>query len=283
MSTNFGKVDPVRKRRTQTQPLQKAGFSNGVESYLREKIKKDGAILSVIIDVCDYPSSKKAIEVGLTTARAGVDLITVGGSVGAQGLLLDDVIRGIKKRISIPLVLFPGNIATISPHADAIFFMSLLNSRNPYWIFGAQTLSAPLLKQLKIEPLPMGYILIEPGGTAGWVGDANLVPRNKPKIAATLALAGQFLGQRIIFTDAGSAAFAPIPTEMVATVKKTIEIPLLVGGGIRTPEQAGRIIEAGADWVQIGTVVEKAKDLKKVISQFIKVIKQKGRLKTKSK
>lgn len=254
-----------------------------VELCIREKIKKDGAILSVVIDVCDYPSSQKAIEVGLTTARAGVDLITIGGSVGAQGLLLDEVIRGIKRKVSIPLVLFPGNIASISPYAEAIFFMSLLNSRNPYWISGAQALSAPLLKQLKIEPLPMGYILVEPGGTAGWVGDANLVPRNKPKIAATLALAGQFLGQRIIFTDAGSAAFAPIPTEMVATVKKTIEIPLLVGGGIKTPEQAGRIIEAGADWVQIGTAVEKAKDLKKLISQFIKAIKQKGRLKMKSK
>jgi len=254
-----------------------------VESYIREKIKKDGAILSVVIDVCDYPSEQKAIEIGIAVARAGIDLLTVGGSVGAQGLLLDEVIKGIKKKVSIPLVLFPGNSATISPAADAIFFMSLLNSRNPYWISGVQTLTAHLIKQLKIEPLPMGYILIEPGGTAGWVGDANLVPRDKPQVAASLALAGQFLGQRIIFTDAGSAVFAPIPAEFVTVVRKAIEIPLLVGGGIRTPEQAGKIIEAGADWVQIGTAVEKAKDLKKVISQFIKVIKQKGRAKTKSK
>lgn len=244
-----------------------------VEFYIREKIKKDGAILSVVIDVCDYPSSQKAIEVGIAAAKAGIDILTVGGSVGAQGLLLDEVIKGIKKRVCIPVVLFPGNSATISPDADAIFFMSLLNSRNPYWISGVQTLTAHLIKQLKIEPLPMGYILIEPGGTAGWVGDANLVPRNKPQIAAALALAGQFLGKRIVFLDAGSAAFAPPPLEMVTAVKKTIEIPLLVGGGIKTPEEAARIVEAGADWVQIGTVVEKTKDPKKLISQFIKAVK----------
>jgi len=250
-----------------------------VEFYIGEKIKKEGAILSVLIDPCDYSSPKKAVEMALSAVLAGADLITVGGSVGAQGQLLDEVLKGIKEKSSLPIVLFPGNIATISPFADAIFFMSLLNSRNPYWISGVQTLSAPLVKQLKIEPLPMGYILVEPGGTAGWVGDANLVPRNKVKIAAALALAGQFSGKRIIFTDAGSAAFAPVPTEMVATVRKMIDIPYLVGGGIRTPEQAGKIVKAGADWIQIGTAVEKTKDAKKIISQFVKEIKQKGRLK----
>ena len=250
-----------------------------VEFYIGEKIKKEGAILSVLIDPGDYSSPKKAVETALSAVLAGADLITVGGSVGAQGQLLDEVLKGIKEKSSLPIVLFPGNIATISPFADAIFFMSLLNSRNPYWISGVQTLSAPLIKQLKIEPLPMGYILVEPGGTAGWVGDANLVPRNKPKIAAALALAGQFLGKRIIFTDAGSAAFAPVPTEMVATVRKMIDIPYLVGGGIRTPLQAGKIVEAGADWIQVGTAVEKTKDIKKLISQFVKVIKQKGGLK----
>ena len=120
----------------------------------------------------------------------------------------------------------------------------------------------------------MGYILIEPGGTAGWVGDANLVPRNKPQIAAALALAGQFLGQRIIFLDAGSAAFAPIPAEFAAMVRKTIDIPLLVGGGIKTPEEAGGLVKAGADWIQIGTAVEKIKDPQKLISQFIKEVKR---------
>ena len=245
-----------------------------VEKYIREKIKKEGAILSILIDPCDYPLPQKAIETALAAVKGGVDIIAVGGSIGAQGRLLDEVIEGIKKSTSVPVTLFPGNIATISPLADAIYFMSLLNSRNPYWISQAQALAAPLIGKMKIEALPMGYILVEPGGTAGWVGDANLVPRNKPKIAASLALSGQLLGQRIIYTDAGSNAFLPVPTEMVRTVRKAIDVIYLVGGGIKTPKQAGEIVAAGADWVQIGTAAENAKDVKKLVGQFIKAIKK---------
>jgi len=245
-----------------------------VENYIREKIKKEGAILSILIDPCDYPLPQKAIETALAAVKGGVDIIAVGGSIGAQGRLLDEVIEGIKKSTSVPVTLFPGNIATISPLADAIYFMSLLNSRNPYWISQAQALAAPLIRKMKIEALPMGYILVEPGGTAGWVGDANLVPRNKPKIAASLALSGQLLGQRIIYTDAGSNAPLPVPTEMVRTVRKAIDVIYLVGGGIKTPKQAGEIVKAGADWVQIGTAAENAKDVKKLVGQFIKAIKK---------
>jgi len=245
-----------------------------VEKYIREKIKKEGAILSILIDPCDYPLPQKAIETALAAVKGGVDIIAVGGSIGAQGRLLDEVIEGIKKSTSVPVTLFPGNIATISPLADAIYFMSLLNSRNPYWISQAQALAAPLIGKMKIEALPMGYILVEPGGTAGWVGDANLVPRNKPKIAASLALSGQLLGQRIIYTDAGSNAPLPVPTEMVRTVRKAIDVIYLVGGGIKTPKQAGEIVAAGADWVQIGTAAENAKDVKKLVGQFIKAIKK---------
>jgi len=254
-----------------------------VEKYLREKIKKEGAILSVLIDPCDYSSPQKAIETAIAAVKGGADIIAVGGSIGAQGKLLDEVIQEIKLKTSIPVTLFPGNIATLSPYADAIYFMSLLNSRNPYWISQAQTLAAPLIEKMKIEALSMGYILVEPGGTAGWVGDANLVPRNKPKIAASLALAGQLLGQRIIYTDAGSNAFSPVPTEMVATVRRAIDVIYLVGGGIKTPGQAGKIVAAGADWVQVGTAAERTKDVKKLVSQFVKIIKQKGRAKRKLK
>lgn len=224
---------------------------------------------------------EKAVETGITAYKAGVDLIAVGGSIGAQGRLLDEVVQKIKEKVKneIPVVLFPGNIATITPHADAIYFMTLLNSRNPYWISQAQTLAAPLIKKLGIETLPVGYIVVEPGGTVGWVGDSNDVPRNKPQIAASLALAGQMAGKRIIFTDAGSAAYAPVPTDMVKAVKRAIDIPYLVAGGIKTPKQAHEIIKAGADWIQIGTAAEKSKNAEKLLKEFVSAVKKAGKAK----
>ena len=248
-----------------------------IEKYINEKIESDGGILSIIIDPVDYPSPKNAIETGIKAEKAGADIIAIGGSIGAQGELLDTVTRGIKEKVKVPVVLFPGNIATISRYADAIYFMTLLNSRNPYYISQAQTLAAPVIKNLKIEALPIGYIVVEPGGTVGWVGDANLVPRNKPKIAASIAMAGQLSGKRIIFTDAGSAAENPVPVEMVKEVSKNIDIPYLVAGGIRTPQQAYDIIKAGADWIQIGTAVENVSNVEKKVADLVKSIKKAGK------
>ena len=249
------------------------------EKYILKKIEETGGILSVIIDPVDYPSREKAIATGVAAHKAGADMIAVGGSINAQGQLLDTVTKGIKEKVDVPVVLFPGNIATITPHADAIYFMSLLNSRNPYYISQAQMLAAPLIKELKIEPLPIGYIVVEPGGTVGWVGDANAVPRIKPKIAAALAMAGQFSGHRIIFTDAGSAAFAPVPVEMVTAVRKSIDVPYLVAGGIKTAQQASEIITAGADRIQVGTAAENSKNPEELVKKFVTEIKKAGKKK----
>jgi len=248
------------------------------ERYINEKIGRDGAIISVVIDPVDWPSPDAAIKAGISASEAGVDLVAVGGSMGAQGELLDVVTKEIKAKSRVPVVLFPGNIATLTRYADAVYFMSLLNSRNPYWISQAQTLAAPIVKRMGIEPLPVGYIVVEPGGTVGWVGDANLVPRNRPGIAAALALGGQYGGCRIIFTDAGSAStMGPVPVEIVAAVSKMIDVPYLVAGGIRTPAQAREIIKAGADWVQVGTAIEKSKDAGRSIADFVKAVKEEGK------
>ncbi len=252
-----------------------------VEKYVNEKIERDGGIISIIIDPVDYHNKEKAVQTAVDAHEAGVDIVAVGGSIGAQGKLLDSVTKQIKEKVNVPVVLFPGNIATITPYADAIYFMSLLNSRNPYWISQAQALAAPLIRNLNVEPLPIGYIVVEPGGTVGWVGDANVVPREKPQIAAALALAGQFNGNRIIFTDAGSAAYEPVPANIVSAVGNAVDIPYMVAGGIRTPRQAAEIIRAGADWIQIGTAAEKSASPSKVMESFVYSVKQEGKKKVK--
>ncbi|MFC2143220.1 geranylgeranylglyceryl/heptaprenylglyceryl phosphate synthase [Candidatus Aenigmatarchaeota archaeon] len=248
-----------------------------VEKYIKNKINKDGAIISIIIDPVDYKSEGAAVKTALMAWKAGVDIIAVGGSIGAQGDLLNNVTKAIKEKVDVPVVLFPGNIATITPYADAIYFMSLLNSRNPYWISQAQTLAAPLVKQFNIEALPIGYIVVEPGGTVGWVGDSNDVPRNKPQIAAGLGMAGELMGNRIIFTDAGSAAHSPVPIEMVKKVRKYIDVPYLVAGGIKTPSQAYEIVKAGGDWIQIGTAAERTKNPLKTLKLFVSAVKRAGK------
>jgi phosphoglycerol geranylgeranyltransferase len=249
-----------------------------VEKYIHERLERDKALLFTLIDPVDYGSELAAIKTAIATAEGGADIVLIGGSTGAQGELLEGVTEGIKAEVDIPVVLFPGNIATITRYADAVYFMSLLNARNPYWITQAQMLSAPVIKTLDIEPLPVGYIVVHPGGTVGWVGDANLVPREKPKIAASLALAGEYLGNRLIVTDVGSnpqlQGDVGVPMQMIKAVKSVVSVPYIVAGGIRNIDDARNAVKSGADILQIGTAIEKAKNPKAAASSFSKAIRE---------
>ncbi len=232
-----------------------------VYQMIKERTNDGKGMLFSVIDPLDHATPDKAIETAVVCAENGADVILVGGSVGVQGELLDYVVKGIKDQVDTPVVLFPGNISTITKYADAIYFMSMLNSRDPYWITGAQTLAAFTIKQMGIEAISTGYVVVEPGGTVGWVGDAKLIPRNKPMLAAALGLAAEMLGFELFITDVGSAAQHPVPIEMVRAVRKTISLPYIVAGGIRSEEQAFEIIKAGADAIQVGTAFEgKEKD-----------------------
>lgn len=245
------------------------------EKYIIEGIEQKGGLLFSLIDPLDYKSPNDAITVAKAACDAGTDVILIGGSTGVQGAMLDAVASEIKSIANVPVVLFPGNISTVTKHADAVYFMSLLNSRNPYWISQAQALAAFPVKQMGIEPLPVGYIVVEPGGTVGHVGDANLIPRSKPALAAAYALAAEFMGHRIVLTDAGSnPATGHIPIEMVSAVAKSITVPYVVGGGIRTPEQAKSIIAAGAGAIQVGTALEGKGDPKKTVEAMLKAVRE---------
>ncbi len=250
-----------------------------VESYIKEMLEAKGAMLFTLIDPDDYKTEKEAVATAKASMEGGADIILIGGSIGAQGTMLDTVTMAVKEAVHTPVILFPGNIATLTKHADAIYFMSLLNARNPYWITQAQMLAAPLIRKMGIEPLPVGYIVVQPGGTVGWVGDANLVPREKPKIAAALAMAGECLGNRFILTDAGSnpslQGSGPIPPEMIRMVRKVISIPYIVAGGVSTTKELADAYRNGADIVQVGTAFEQGAASKKA-KLFAKVVKEEG-------
>lgn len=242
-----------------------------VERYLLEKIESEGAIHLTLIDPERVTRPQASVIAGKAKS-SGTSAIMIGGSTFVSTTHLDNVIRAVKRTVRIPVILFPNNVTGISRHADAIWFMSLLNSVDPYFLMGAQILGAPLVKKYGLEPIPLGYVIIGDGGTAGVVGKAIPVPYNKPKLAVAHALAGQYLGMRFIYLEAGSGAKKPVPPEMIRIVKNSIDVPLIVGGGIKSRRQALTAASAGADIIVTGNIVENTKARRKV-SEIIEGIR----------
>ncbi|MCD4841096.1 MAG: geranylgeranylglyceryl/heptaprenylglyceryl phosphate synthase [Methanosarcinales archaeon] len=238
-------------------------------------MKTQGAVHLTLIDP-DSQSSDIAGSMAAQAAEGGTDAIMVGGSTGAGGTVLDKTLKAIKEHTDLPTILFPASAGGVSAHADAIFFMSLLNSRDVNYITTNQALGAPLVKKFGVEAISMAYIIIEPGGTVGWVGDARLIPKKKPALAVAYALAGKYMGMHYIYLEAGSGADSPIPAAMVGAVKQSVgeETKVIVGGGIRTGEVAARLVKAGADMIVTGTIVEQVSDIKSKISELVGAIKQ---------
>ena len=230
-------------------------LQNKVYKQLTKRISEKGGLCFTVID----PPNQEAIvagKIGKMAEEAGIDAIAVGGSVGAQGEILDSTILQVKDNCSLPVILFPGNIASISKHADAMYFMSLLNSNDPYYISGAQIASAAPIKKIGIEVIPTSYILVEPGRAVGWVGKAQLIPRNLPYLAGVTALAGQYMGSKLAILESGGGAPQPVSKEMIATTKSSIDIPLLIAGGVRNPQYAIDCISSGADIIHVGSAIE---------------------------
>jgi phosphoglycerol geranylgeranyltransferase len=242
-----------------------------VEKYLLDEIKSEGSIHVTLIDP-EKVTSPQASKVAGKAKASGTSAIMIGGSTFVSGAHLDDVVKAVKRTAKIPIILFPNNVTGISRFADAIWFMSLLNSVDPYFLIGAQVLGAPLVKKYHLEALPLGYIIVGEGGTAGVVGRAVPVPYNKPELAAAHALAGQYLGMRFIYLEGGSGVKRPVPPEMIRAVKHYIGVPLVVGGGIKTREQALAAASAGADIIVTGNVVENTEVSQKV-SEIVEGIK----------
>lgn len=237
---------------------------------LLEQLREEAGALFLVVDPPNQ-SPDQAAKISKLAEEAGAKAIAVGGSLGAQGKLLDDTLVAIKEKCSIPTILFPGNIATLSNKADAIYFMSMLNSNDPYYISGAQVASSFPVKKLGLEVIPTSYIIVEPGRAVGFMGRAQLIPRNLDYLAAANALAGEFLGSKLAILESGGGAKKPVTKKMIATTKKAINIPLLIAGGVCKPEYAFDCISSGADFVHVGSAIEKTSNEKEAFSRLKKM------------
>ncbi|MFI5172790.1 MAG: geranylgeranylglyceryl/heptaprenylglyceryl phosphate synthase [Chitinophagales bacterium] len=198
---------------------------------------------------------------------SNVDYFFVGGSL-VVGDSLEATIKFLKQHSDIPVVIFPGSIQQVNPNADALLFLSLISGRNPEFLIGNQVLAAPYVIKSGIESISTGYILIDGGAptTVSYISNTTPIPSDKPEIAACTAMAGELLGLKLIYMDAGSGAKRAIPSDVIAAVHKNTSIPMIVGGGIKSPEKAYENCNAGADIVVVGNAIEKDTSLIREIS-----------------
>lgn len=239
---------------------------------IRRKISRRSAHLGLIDP--DKQGPKEAGELADLFAKAGSDGIMVGGSTGVDPRITDETVLEIKRRCKLPVILFPAGAACLSRHADALFFMMLLNSRDRRFLIEEQRRGAPCIKRFGLEPIPMGYLIFEPGMRAGEVGRAELVARGDTALAVEYALAAQYFGMAAVYLEAGSGAPEPVSPSSIRGVKKEISIPLIVGGGITNPSSARATVRAGADIVVTGTVAERSSGKEGVLQDIVDAIRK---------
>jgi len=231
-------------------------MSNKILKYLEEVKESKGAGYILLIDP-DRKSQYNLEDQVLQANENGVDAIFVGGS-----LMMDSEfhrrIEKIKKLSKIPVIFFPGGSGQLSKHYDAILFMSVLSGRNPHYLIGEQVIAAPIIKDLGIETIPTAYLLLDGGAksTVEFMSGSLPIPMSRPDIVVAHALAGQFLGMKIVYLEAGSGAKQSVPVEVIKLVSANVEISTIVGGGIRTPEDARAKVKAGAGFIVTGTIME---------------------------
>ncbi len=240
-----------------------------VYQSILEKKQKGQKAFALLIDP-DKVTPASLERLVQQAVEAGADYIFVGGSLVITDTL-DECILQIKKLCNIPILLFPGSPSQISKHADALLYLSLLSGRNPELLIGQHVISAPFVKRSGLEIIPTGYMVIDGGAptTVSYISNATPIPADKADIALCTAMAGEMLGKKLIYMDAGSGAKKPITEEMISAVAQNIEVPLIVGGGIRSAEKAYLNCKAGADVIVIGNAIEKDPSLIKEMSAAI--------------
>jgi phosphoglycerol geranylgeranyltransferase len=244
-------------------------MTNRIYQSLLERKTKGQKSFAVLIDP-DKITAEKIDELTSLAVSAGVDYLLVGGSLVISNRL-DEVVQQIKKNCDIPVILFPGSPSQVSRYADALLYLSLISGRNPELLIGQHVISAPFVKKSGLEIMSTGYMVIDGGAptTVSYISNATPIPADKNEIAMCTAMAGEMLGMKLIFMDAGSGAKRAISESMIEQVSKIIEVPLVIGGGISDPEKAYRNCKAGADVIVIGNAIEKDASLIREMSTAI--------------
>jgi phosphoglycerol geranylgeranyltransferase len=223
---------------------------------IRQRLKSGKRCYWVLLDPDDF-----SVEEGAVIAReaqaAGVNALLIGGSL-IHSTTFDAFVGAVKHAVSIPVILFPGDATQLSRHADAVLFLSLISGRNPVNLIGEHVKGAPLIKEYGIEPISTAYMLVEAGTVTSveFMSNTRPLPRAKPRIAAAHALAAQYMGMNMVYLEAGSGAPETVPDEMIRVVRSQIDIPLIVGGGIRNADTAMKKLAAGADIIVTGNILQ---------------------------
>jgi putative glycerol-1-phosphate prenyltransferase len=242
----------------------------GVLEQLKKAKSSGQKLLAVLIDP-DLGEDEKLLERTVHNAcMAKADLIFVGGSL-LTSVRFDECVQRVRELSDRPVVLFPGSPSQLSRHADAVLFLSLISGRNAELLIGHHVTAAPTIKAMGLEAIPTGYMLIDGGRptTVSYVSQTLPIPLDKPGIAAATALAGELLGLRTIYLDTGSGALRTVSPAMIAAVRDAVNIPLIVGGGVRDAATARALCEAGADVLVVGTAFEQDPELIFAMSEAV--------------
>jgi putative glycerol-1-phosphate prenyltransferase len=244
-------------------------MKQAVYNQFVERKKQGKKSFTVLIDPDKVDNTSLDYLVSLAV-DASVDYFFVGGSLVISNHL-DECIKHIKSGCDIPVVLFPGSPSQVSRYADALLYLSLISGRNPELLIGQHVVSAPFVKKSGLEIMPTGYMVIDGGAptTVSYISNASPIPADKNEIAMCTAMAGEMLGMKLIYMDAGSGAKRPITETMIEKVASHIDLPLIIGGGITEPEKAYRNCKAGADIIVVGNAIEKDASLIKEMSDAV--------------
>lgn len=239
-----------------------------VERELRRKLSSGEKLFFILSD----PEKPLAPDTVARFVEAGADAVLIGGSLNVLPYDIDSYVERLRRSgVRAPVILFPGGLNNIAGSADAILFMTLMNSVDPYWLMGAQVAAAPLVKRLGLEAIPTGYLVVGYGGAAGHIGRAIPLPWETPYVAAAYAAAAELMGMRALYLEAGSGSPRPVPVEAVRAARTGGEdLLIIVGGGVRSPETAKGLVEAGGDAVVVGTLAERDPEKAMAVLEAVK-------------